>query len=69
MKKYLCIIKEGVESMTGYSIRFHTKFSDSIGDIKDWISKRYPGKRYIILKNDQALEKFFGDFQDLYPMD
>ena len=69
MKKYLCIVKEGVESMAGYSIRFHTKFSDNIDDIKEWIAKRYPGKRYIILINDQAMEKFFGDFQDLYPME
>ena len=69
MKKYLAIVKEGVESMAGYSIRFHTKFSDSKDDIKKWIDSRYPRKRYLILENNEAIEKFFGEFQDLYPME
>ena len=67
MKKYLGIVKKETETAIGVDIRILTKFSNSRAVLKRWM-KLYPSSETILLNNNEALEKFFADFEDLAPI-
>lgn len=64
MKKYLGIVKKETEFAGGIDIRILTKFSNNKFEIKRWI-KLYPKFENLILRNNEKLENFFIDFEDI----
>ena len=67
MKKYIGLIKMSIEGATGTSVRLYSKFSDSVSYLQKW-SLLYPNEDFMVIENDQDMEAFFRDFEDLTPV-
>lgn len=61
---YLGILKKVTETMIGVDMQMITKFADNESELEEWM-RSYPKHKGIILKNNEILEDFFEDFEDL----
>lgn len=67
MKKYLGIVKEHFEGMTGLQISLLSRTYDDIDLINKWFDL-YPNSEHTILLNNEELDSIFEVFKDMTPI-
>lgn len=61
---YIGIVKKVTETMVGVDMQIITKFANDESILEGWM-RLYPEQQGIIMDNNEILEKFFKDFEDV----